>query len=108
PSSARGNYRVRGPAPAPSGGAVLRRSGERRSARRIWSVRPHGRDDADIPPELEHEVVELSRRDGPQGGQLCRRLVLVEHVERPVAQGAPLKVRVVEAGSIGRADDDRV
>jgi hypothetical protein len=39
---------------------------------------------------LEDQVVDVGRRYGTQGGQLCRCLLLVEQVERPIADGSTL------------------
>src|SRR6266566_57798 len=64
-----------------------------------------GRDDAVV--TLEDQVVEVGRRDRTQGRQLGRRLPLIEHVERPVADGTSLKMRVVRSGAVIGADDDR-
>src|SRR5689334_18334783 len=66
----------------------------------------YGRNDAVV--TLEDQVVEVGRRHRTQGGQLCRCLLLVEHIERPVTGGASLQMRVVSSGAVGGADDDRV
>jgi hypothetical protein len=57
---------------------------------------------------LEDQVVEVGRRDRPQDRQLGGRLVLVEYVQRPVASGARLQVRVMSSRAVISADDDRV
>jgi hypothetical protein len=43
--------------------------------------------------------VDVGRRYGTQGGQLCRCLFLVEQVERPIADGSTLQMRVVSSGN---------
>jgi hypothetical protein len=48
------------------------------------------------------QVVDVGRRYGTQGGQLCRRLLLVEQVERPIADGSTLQMRVVSSGAVER------
>jgi GNAT superfamily N-acetyltransferase len=64
------------------------------------------RDDAVV--ALEDQVVDVGRRYGTHGGQLCCRLLLVEHVERPIADCATLQMRVVSCGAVEGTDDDRV
>src|SRR5258706_14078074 len=65
-----------------------------------------GRNDAVV--TLENQVVEVRRGHRPQCRQLCDRLLLVEHIERPVAGGASLQVRVVGGDAVVGADNDRV
>lgn len=48
------------------------------------------RNDANVSAELEDQVVDVRRRHGAEGGQLCCRLLLVEDVEWPIADGAAL------------------
>src|SRR4051794_36394218 len=67
-----------------------------------------GWNDANVSPELEDEVVNVCRRQGTQGRQLCRRLLLVEDVEGPIADGATLQMRVGESGAEVGANDDRL
>src|SRR5665213_4094041 len=57
-----------------------------------WSGCPsahHRRDDAVV--ALEDQVMDVGRRAGTQGGQLGRCLLLVEQVERPIADGSTLQ-----------------
>jgi hypothetical protein len=49
----------------------------------------------------------VGRHHRAKGRQLGRRLLLVEHVERPVAGCACLRVRVVRSRAVIGADDDR-
>src|SRR2546429_2846142 len=64
-----------------------------------------GRDDAVV--TLEVQVVEVGRRRRTQGRQLGRRLLLIEYIERPVACGACLQMRVMSSDAVIGADDDR-
>src|SRR5436190_18592100 len=72
---------------------------------RVPSVQD-GRNDAIV--TLEDQVVKVGRRHRTQGRQLCRRLLLVEHIERPIADGACLQMRVVSSSAVIGADDYRV
>src|SRR6266545_6501583 len=65
------------------------------------------RNDANVSPELEDQVVDIHGSDGTQRGQFRRRLLLVEDVERPVADRAALQMRVGEPGAEVGANDDR-
>src|SRR5712692_2600863 len=81
----------------------------RRGPGAVRSRRPSsqdGRNDAVV--TLEDQVVEVGRRHRTQGRQLCRRLLPIEHVERPVTGGACLQVRVVSPGAVVGADHYRV
>jgi hypothetical protein len=39
-----------------------------------------GRNDANVAPELEDQVVDIGRCHGTQDGQFCSRLLVIEHV----------------------------
>src|SRR3954464_14242000 len=66
------------------------------------------RDDSIVPTRLEDQVVDLPGRDRAQGGQLCSRLLLIEDVERPVADGATLQMRVGGPDTEVGTNDDRL
>jgi hypothetical protein len=57
---------------------------------------------------MEDEVVNVRRRNRTQRGQFCRRLLLIEHVERPVTNGSAPQMRMEEPAAEVRANDDRV
>ncbi len=77
-------------------------------ARRLAASVENRRNDADVPAEMEDEVVNIRRCNGAQRGQLCRRLLLIEHVERPVSDGSTPQMRMEEPAAKVRAYDDRV
>jgi hypothetical protein len=52
--------------------------------------------------------VDVGRRDGTHGGQLRRRLLIVEHIEGPIADGATLQMRMVRSRAEEGADHDGV
>jgi len=66
-----------------------------------------GGNDANVSSELADQVVDIRRGHGTQGGQLCRRLLLVEDVEWPIADGVTLQMRVGESGAEVGAKNDR-
>src|SRR3954468_22347727 len=68
-----------------------------RSSKSRLSAFERGGNDAVVAPGLEDQVVNLRRRDRAEGRQLGGRLLLVEHVERPVADGATPQMRVEES-----------
>jgi hypothetical protein len=67
-----------------------------------------GGNDANVSSELEDQVVDIRRGHGAQGGQLCRRLLLVEDVVWPIANSATLQMRMGESGTKVGANDYRV
>ena len=82
---------------------LLEREGHRERA-----AGPEGGFDANVPAVMEDEVVNIRRCNGAQRGQLCRRLLLIEHVERPVSDGSTPQMRMEEPAAKVRAYDDRV
>jgi hypothetical protein len=45
------------------------------------------------------EIVQIARRDRPEYGQLGRRILFAEHVQRPVVDCRASKMRVVEVAA---------
>src|SRR5258706_11728806 len=75
-----------------------------RSARSSRSLRErrggmccHRRDDPIV--RAEDQIVQVAGRDGPEYGQLGRGIFVAEYVQRPVVDGRPSKMRMMEAGS---------
>src|SRR5215211_1129906 len=68
----------------------------------------HGGDDPNVPAELEDQVLELGRSDGTHRRQLCGGLLVVEHVERPIADAAALQMGVEKSEAVVGADDERL
>jgi hypothetical protein len=52
--------------------------------------------------------VDIGRRHCAQDGQLSRRLFVIEHIQRPVTDGAALQMRVEESETEVGADEDRL
>jgi hypothetical protein len=73
---------------------------------RVGGIYGHRGDDPIV--RAIHQIVQIAGRDGSEYGQLGRGIVVAEHVQRPVANGRPSKMRVVEAPSeIGFERDGR-
>jgi hypothetical protein len=64
------------------------------------------RHNAKVP--LEHQIVQVGRDDRAQRRHLGAGLVLVEHVQGPLANGGSAQVRMVEATAVVRVQGDRL
>ena len=83
---------------------------EGRGGLRLWSrcLLLQGRgNDANVAAELQDQVLELRRRDGAHRGKLRGGLIGVEHVERPIADGAALQMGVEKSDAEVGADRER-
>jgi len=55
----------------------------------------HRRDDPIV--RAKDQIVQIAGRDGTEYGYLGRGILVAEHVQRPVVNCRPSKMRVVEA-----------